>query len=73
MSYSYTGTSLTYVLQAVNHFEKVCHVERPVASFTTKVYLRLAKRPLVFNGRLDNRGLTSLVKEATGNKSSAIL
>ena len=28
---------------------------------------RLAKRPLVFNGRLANRGLTSLVKEATGD------
>ena len=26
---------------------------------------RLAKHPLVFNGRLANRGLTSLVKEST--------
>ena len=29
---------------------------------------RLAKRPLVFNGRLAKRRLTSLVKEAIGNK-----
>ena len=36
-----------------------------MASFTKKVNRRLAKRPLVFNGRLANRGLTSLVKEAT--------
>ena len=36
-----------------------------VASFTKEVNLRLAKHPLVFNGRLANRGLTSLVKEAT--------
>ena len=38
----------------------------PVASFTKEVNPRLAKRPLVFNGLLVNRGLTSLVKEATG-------
>ena len=37
----------------------------PVASFIKEVNPRLAKRPLVFNGRLANRGLTSLVKEAT--------
>ena len=37
----------------------------PVASFPKEVNLRLAKRPLVFNGRLANRWLTSLVKEAT--------
>ena len=37
-----------------------------VASFTKEVNWRLAKRPLVFNGRLANRQLTSLVKEATG-------
>ena len=41
-------------------------VPTPVDSFTKKVNLRLAKRPLVINGRLANRGLTSLVKEATG-------
>ena len=40
--------------------------KRPVA-FTKEVSLQLAKRPLVFNGRLANRGLTSLVKEATVN------
>ena len=38
----------------------------PVASFTKEVNLRLAKCRLVFNGCLVNRGLTSLVKEATG-------
>ena len=38
----------------------------PVASFTKEVNRPLAKRPLVFNGRLANRELTSLVKEATG-------
>ena len=37
-----------------------------VASFTKEVNPRLDKRPLVFNGRLANRVLTSLVKEATG-------
>ena len=37
-----------------------------VASSTKEVNPRLAKCPLVFNGRLANRGLTSLVKEATG-------
>ena len=39
-----------------------------MASFTKEVNSRLAKRPLVFNGRLANRGLTSLVKEATGRE-----
>ena len=37
----------------------------PVASFTKEVNPRLAKRPLKTNGRLANRWLTSLVKEAT--------
>ena len=32
--------------------------------FTKEVDPGLAKHPLVFNGRLANRGLTSLVKEA---------
>ena len=36
-----------------------------VASFTKEINPRLANRPLIFNGRLANRGLTSLVKEAT--------
>ena len=38
---------------------------QPVVSFTKEVTPRLAKRPLKINGRLANRGLTSLVKEAT--------
>ena len=37
-----------------------------VVSFTEEVSSRLDERPLVFNGRLANRGLTSLVKKATG-------
>ena len=37
-----------------------------VASFTKEVKPQLAKGPLFFNGRLANRGLTPLVKEATG-------
>ena len=41
----------------------------PVASFTKLVNPRLAKRPLVFNGRLGNCGLTSLVKEVTVTKA----
>ena len=40
----------------------------PVASFTMEVNSRLAKRPLKTNGRWANLELTSLVKEATGNK-----
>ena len=43
--------------------------QSPVASFTKEVNLRLAKRPLKTNGRLANRRLTSLVKEATGKLS----
>ena len=44
-----------------------------VASFTKeKNNLRLAKRPLKTNGRSANRGLTSLVKEATDLRACAI-
>ena len=42
-----------------------CSYLPAVASFTKEVNPRLAKRPLKTNGRLANRGLTSLVKEAT--------
>ena len=43
----------------VGSTEKDMHATmRPVASFTKEVNSRLAKRPLVFNGRLANRGLT---------------
>ena len=41
-----------------------------VASFTNEVNPRLITRPLVFNGRLNNRGLTYLVKKATGRCKS---
>ena len=37
-----------------------------LAYFTKEINLRVAKRLLVFNGRLANRELTSLVKEAAG-------
>ena len=37
-----------------------------VASFTKEGNLRFAICPLIFNGRLANRSLTSLVKQATG-------
>ena len=40
---------------------------RQVASFIKEVNPRLANRPLVLGGRLANRGLTSLVKEATAD------
>ena len=39
-----------------------------MASFTKEVNPRLAIRPLKTNGRLANRGLTSLVKEATEHR-----
>ena len=42
----------------------------PVASFTKEVNRPLAKCPLKPNGRLANRRLTSLVKEATGVRGS---
>ena len=38
----------------------------PVASFTKEVNTRLAKWPLVFNGRLASRVWTSLLKEVPG-------
>ena len=50
----------------MNHFSSLQLGDTPVASFTKEVNPRLAKRPLKTNGRLANRGLTSLVKEATG-------
>ena len=42
-----------------------CLLKIPVASFTKEVNQRLAKRPLINNGRLANHRLTSLVKEST--------
>ena len=50
----------------LTQFSQTIPVSTPVASFTKEVNQRLAKRPLKTNGRLANRGLTSLVKEATG-------
>ena len=49
-------------------------VQTPVVSFTKEVNLQSAKRPLVFNGHLAYRGLTSsLVKEATGITATGII
>ena len=45
----------------------------PVASFTKELNQRLAKRPLVCNGRLANHVLTSLVKETTDDTWSQVL
>ena len=39
---------------------KCVHNQTQVASFTKEVNSELAKRPLVLNGRLANRGLISL-------------
>ena len=44
-----------------------------MACFTKEVNPRLAKRPLIHNGRLANRELTSLVKEATAGGFSLII
>ena len=48
--------------------QRLSRVLFSVASFTKEVNSRLhvANGPLVFNGPLANRGLTPLVKEATG-------
>ena len=43
------------------------------ASFTKEVNSRLAKCPLVFNGRLTYGGLTSLVKEANSLQLSPLI
>ena len=44
----------------------------PVASFNKEVNPRMAKRPLKINGRLADRRLTSLVKEATGVRQFSV-
>ena len=54
----------TSILQCIKGSTKIVN-HQTVASFTKEVKPRLAKHPLVFDGRLANRGLTSLVKEAT--------
>ena len=65
-----TGNGLTHRLQwhstlPVNLSSLAKPTTVTVASFTKEVNRRLAKRPLIFNGRLANPGLTSLVKEAS--------
>ena len=47
-----------------------CTLLQTVASCIKDINSRLAKRPLVFNGRLANLVFTTLVKEATGDKTS---
>ena len=44
----------------------------PVASFNKEVNPRMAKLPLKINGRLADRRLTSLVKEATGVRQGSV-
>ena len=56
---------VTYIPCGVAIFFGYMITNIPVASFTKEINPRLAKRPMIFNGRLANRGLTSLVKEAT--------
>ena len=55
---------------ALRNFKSPCQCRGIAAEcdrgFTKEVNSRLAKCPLVFNGHLANRRLTSLVKEATG-------
>ena len=58
----------TIMLKSLINTGSDCGLVPPVASFTKEVNQRLAKRPMDFNGRLANRGLTSLVKEAKDNK-----
>ena len=58
-----------------SRFKKKCNLFQfryTVASFIKEVNWRLAKRPLKTNGRLANRQLTSLVKEATVRRSSSM-
>ena len=60
-----TVTFIINVKYIDNQYNNVClypYVISTVASFTKEVNRRLAKRPLVFNGCLANRGWTSLVK-----------
>ena len=60
-----TETKATCSVQSANYQGQPTGLDATVASFTKEVNPRLAKRPLVFNGRLANRGLPSLVNEAT--------
>ena len=64
--YYYPGTltlnQVTKSLKLISRFDYTLP-PTPVSSFTKEVNPRLAKCPLVFNGRLANCGLTSLVKE----------
>ena len=64
--------SLKFVPQGlINNIPALVQImawHQPVASFTKEINLRWAKRPLKTNGRFANRGLTSLVKEATGDQ-----
>ena len=54
------------------HTTENMQASTPVASFTKEVNPRLAKLPLKTNRRLANRGLTSLVKEATDGLNTAV-
>ena len=63
---SETGPRTTVVLQGLR-FNRL-----PLASFTKEVKLWSSKCPLLINGRLANRRLTSLVKEATCVQHTAL-
>ena len=54
------------------HISEDVNILPPVAHFTKEVNPRLATRPLIINGRFANRGLTSLVKEATAVGSGQV-
>ena len=59
-------------LVLVDYIYEILFTLAPCGLFTKEFNPRLGKRPLVFNGRLVNRGLTSLIKEATGQGKPAL-
>ena len=65
---AFQSLGISWNLQLVELFWN----HQTVASFTKEVNPRLAKRPLISNGRLANRGLTSLVKEVTGSRRNIV-
>ena len=58
---------LQVTLKGINMCCRSANSLWPVTSFTNEVNSRLVKCPLTFNGCLAKCGLTSLVKEATGD------
>ena len=64
VSHRKCGVVIAEIERKLSNFNSTCRCTT-VAYFTKEVNRRLAKRPLKTNGRLANRRLTSLVKEAT--------